>query len=213
MGASGGIRALLFDLGGVVIEIDPDRMLQHWLPHSRLDLSAMRERLYADEAFRRHERGQLETAGYMAHLAERFEIDAAAEHIVAGWNAILVDTIESTLDLIDDLRLHLPCFAFSNTSPVHRASWSTRFPRLEQTFEHLFLSFELGLRKPERVAYEAVARAIGVPASSILFFDDLAENVEGARAAGMQAVQVSTPEDVATAIAGLDLSPVGLNQG
>jgi putative hydrolase of the HAD superfamily len=59
----------------------------------------------------------------------------------------------------------------------------------------------MGLRKPERAAFERVARAIGVAPGRILFFDDTEANVAGARAAGFQAVHVRSPEDVAAALA------------
>ena len=58
----------------------------------------------------------------------------------------------------------------------------------------------MGSRKPDRAAFEHVAREIGVPAGRVLFFDDLEENVEGARATGMQAVLVRSPADVAEAL-------------
>ena len=65
---------------------------------------------------------------------------------------------------------------------------------------HVFVSSEIGHRKPERSAFEFVARSVGVPIESILFFDDTLENVEGALAAGFQAVHVRGPADVKTAL-------------
>ena len=194
------VRALLFDLGGVVIEIDFDRMLRHWLPHSQLTLAQMRERLQADEPYRRHERGEIDSAPYMVHLSEVFALDADIETVTAGWNAILVDEIPVVLDLIERLRPKLPCYAFSNTSAVHHAEWGMRFPRVNAAFERLFLSFELGLRKPDLAAFEAVAKAIDSDPASILFFDDTEENVLGARRAGLDAVLVTNPDDIAEAL-------------
>ena len=65
------------------------------------------------------------------------------------------------------------------------------------------MSCELGRRKPERAAFEAIAAAIGVPLPRILFFDDPPVNVEGARAIGMPAVLVRSPTDVSAALAAL----------
>lgn len=194
------VRALLFDLGGVVIDIDFDRMLHHWLPHSRLTLRQMRERLCADEAHCRHERGEIDATAYMAHLAASFALDTDVENVAAGWNAMLVDEIPDTLDLIDRVGTSLPCYAFSNTSAVHHEQWARRFPRVTTVFRRMFLSFELGLRKPERDAFHAVAAAIGEPPRSIVFFDDTEENVHGAREAGLDAVLVEGPLDVRYAL-------------
>ncbi len=187
------IQALLSDIGGVVIDIDFERALSHWASLSHLSIDDMRERFRVDEPFKRHETGAMEAAQYFDHLRGMFALDGSDDDIAAGWNAILVDEIPASLALFERARSRLPCYAFSNTSRTHYATWSKNFPRVINTFERLYLSFELGRRKPDRSAFEAVARQIGKPPRSILFFDDLQENVEGARAAGMQAIQVSDP--------------------
>jgi beta-phosphoglucomutase-like phosphatase (HAD superfamily) len=80
---------------------------------------------------------------------------------------------------------------------------SSKTLNLTPDFPQVFLSFELGLRKPERAAFEAIAAAIGVPLNRIRFFDDTPASVEGARAIGMPAVLVRSPADVVTALAAL----------
>jgi putative hydrolase of the HAD superfamily len=72
-----------------------------------------------------------------------------------------------------------------------------------ESFRRVFVSSEMGLRKPERAAFEAIASAIGVRLEGILFFDDTRANVDGARALGMPAVLVRSPADVADALAAL----------
>jgi putative hydrolase of the HAD superfamily len=63
-----------------------------------------------------------------------------------------------------------------------------------------FVSCDIGQRRPEHVAFDAVVEMIEVPPSRILFFDDLAENVAGALDAGLQAVHVSTTHSVSAAL-------------
>ena len=69
----------------------------------------------------------------------------------------------------------------------------------------MFLSSAIGLRKPEATAFDHVVKAIGVPCERIVFFDDLAENIEGARKRGLTAVHVRSPDDVAEALAALGI--------
>lgn len=197
------IQALLFDLGGVVIDISVERALHRWERTSRLSAQQMRERLAVDEAFEKHERGELAPAGYFDHLRKLFELDASDQEIAAGWNAILVGENKTSLRLVASARRHLPCYAFTNTSQTHQATWSTAFPNVVSAFDRIFTSPELGMRKPERAAYQAVTRAIGVEPGSVLFFDDTLENVEGARAAGLQAVHVRGSEDIRQALAAI----------
>jgi len=72
-------------------------------------------------------------------------------------------------------------------------------------FRELFLSSTIGLRKPDAAAYDHVIKAIGAPAGRIVFFDDLAENIEGARASGLTAIHVKSAADVASALEALGI--------
>ena len=72
-------------------------------------------------------------------------------------------------------------------------------------FREIFLSSTIGFRKPDLEAYDHVVKAIGVPASRIVFFDDSANNIAGARAYGLNAVHVTAPDDVAKALAALGI--------
>ena len=67
---------------------------------------------------------------------------------------------------------------------------------LRTKFKKIFVSYELGLRKPDEEAFYAVAEAIGEPIHQILFFDDSPENVAIASRLGMQIVEVKTVQDV-----------------
>jgi putative hydrolase of the HAD superfamily len=81
--------------------------------------------------------------------------------------------------------------------------WSRRYARALEPFRTVFVSCEIGKRKPEPEAFQAVAAAIGVLPQRILFFDDSPVNVEGARAAGLRAVHVRGPGDVEESLAPL----------
>lgn len=194
------VKALLFDLGGVVIDISIERALRCWESRSRLSIEQMRGRLAIDEPFKQHERGELPAAAYFDHLRQVFELDASDQQIAEGWNAILIGENTESLRLVASARRHLPCYAFTNTSHTHQATWTNAFPNVVSAFERIFSSPELGLRKPERAAFDKVTREIGVEAPAVLFFDDFLENVEGARAAGLQAVHVRGYEDIRRAL-------------
>jgi putative hydrolase of the HAD superfamily len=67
-------------------------------------------------------------------------------------------------------------------------------------FDDIFVSSELGVRKPEQRAFETVVQKMGVDPASVLFFDDLPQNVAGAEALGIRAVQVRSPQDIRRAL-------------
>ena len=194
-------RAVLFDLGGVVLDIDFDRALATWQPHSRLPAGRLREVFAFDEPFREHETGRLDDSGYFAHLRELLALDCDAAQVEAGFNAILVAEIRETVALLASLRGRVPCYAISNTNPAHVRHIRSAFPGLLDRFDHVFTSHEIGHRKPQPETFRHVLQAIGLPPAEVLLFDDLQPNVEAARVLGLQAVLVRSPEDVRAALA------------
>jgi HAD superfamily hydrolase (TIGR01509 family) len=103
--------------------------------------------------------------------------------------------------LLKSAAASLPVYAFSNTNRAHELFWSERFKETLSPIRKIFVSSTIGLRKPDRDAFDHVTEAIGVPAGRVLLLDDLAENVIGARAAGLQAKLIKTHADTTAAVA------------
>ena len=118
------------------------------------------------------------------------------EQLLVGWNAIFIEPLPGVERLLNALAPVLPLYLFSNTNPMHRAYWTARYRDTLTPFSALFCSCDLGVRKPTPEAFLRVAELIGMPPARIAFFDDLAENVEGAREAGLGGFQVSSVADV-----------------
>jgi len=125
--------------------------------------------------------------------------------LLEGWNAIFVGAMPDIPALLARAASRIPLYAFSNTNRAHIEYFSTAYANLMGHFRELYLSSTIGLRKPDAAAYDHVVKAIGVPASRIVFFDDLAENVAAARARGLQAVHVRSSGDIADALAALGI--------
>lgn len=198
------VDALLFDLGGVLIGIDPARSFAVWADAAGLPPDALARRLEPDIWYERHERGEISERQWFDVLRRRLGLGVLDDAtMVAGWNALLGDELPGMAALLSGAARHRPVFLFSNTNRTHESVWAARHARLLAPISRRFLSYELGLRKPEPRAFAAVAGEIGLAPARILFFDDSAANVDGARAAGLQAVHVREPADVARALAGL----------
>jgi len=201
----GAADALLFDLGGVVIDIDFDRVFARWAASAGCDPALLRARFSQDELYRRHEVGEIGVAAYFASLRKSLGIDLSDAQFLDGWNAIYIGEMPGIVALLARAAQRLPLYAFTNTNPAHAAYWSVRFPEAVKSFKKVFISSSIGLRKPDAQAFEFVVREIGAPASRIVFFDDSPHNIEGARACGLQTVLVNSPSDVAAALAALGI--------
>jgi glucose-1-phosphatase len=205
------IEALLFDLGCVVIELDSARAHARWaelagVPAADIAQRA-RLRIAGSEAFHRHERGEISNAAFFEHLRRALDIDLTDEQLKDGWNAIFVGEMPGVRPILARARQTLPLYAFSNTNAAHQAFWSVHFADTISHFRKVYVSNELGARKPDIEAFQSVAAAMGVPPQRVLFLDDLAANVAGARASGMKAVQVTAAADIERALhdVGMDL--------
>ena len=201
----GAADALLFDIGRVVINIDFGKALACWAGHAGCAPADLAARFVPDESYRHHETGKLSDAEYFAALRASLGIGITDAQFLEGWNAIFAGEMPDIADQLARAARHLPLYAFSNTNAAHVAYFPSLYADVLKHFREVFLSSSIGLRKPDAAAYEHVVRAIGVPASRIVFFDDVAENVEGARAVGIHAVQVKSPADIAQALAALGI--------
>jgi HAD superfamily hydrolase (TIGR01549 family) len=201
----GAADALLFDLGRVVIQIDFNRTLACWAGHAGRPLAELSGRFGPDETFRRHETGEASDAEFFAALRQTLGVELSDAQFLEGWNAIFAGEMPGMNALLARAAGRLPLYAFSNTNRPHIEHFSKAYADILGHFREIFLSSTIGLRKPDAAAYDHVVKAIGVPAQRIVFFDDLAENIEGAQARGLTAVHVTSPDDVAHALAALGL--------
>jgi glucose-1-phosphatase len=197
------VKALLFDLGGVVIDIDFNRVFEAWSAYAGVEPQRLKSKFTFDTFYEHHERNEITGAAYFASLRESLEINLTDEQCTKGWNAINRGEVSGIQPLLRQARQYFPLYAFSNTNPTHWTYLSSTCAELLNEFERIFLSFEMGQRKPDRAAFEMVSSSIGVNAAQILFFDDLLENVEGARKAGLQAVHVQSVADTQKALESL----------
>jgi glucose-1-phosphatase len=201
----GDADALLFDLGRVVLDIDFSRTLQCWAAHAGCEPMLLRQRFVRDELYNRHERGEIGDEVFFAGLRSSLGVELSDNQLIEGWNAIFVGEMPGIRQLLARAARCLPLYALSNTNAAHVAYFSDQYAELLGHFRKTFLSSTIGLRKPEAEVYDHVVQAIGVPAGRIVFFDDLAENIDGARQRGLKAVLVNSPDDVARAFAALGI--------
>jgi glucose-1-phosphatase len=196
-----GADALLFDLGRVVIDIDFNLAFAKWAEYACCDQAVIAQRFSYDDAYKRHERGEIDADEYFTALRLALGVEIPDTQLLEGWNAIFIGEMPGISPLLADAARRFPLYAFSNSNREHELCWSRRFTGVLRYFHEIYVSSTIGLRKPEAEAYNYVVKAIGTSAERIVFFDDVLENVDAARACGLQAFQVKSAADVADAVA------------
>ena len=201
----GSADALLFDLGRVVLNIDFGRVMRIWADHAGCEPADLAARFVVNDSFKHHETGQIEDAAFFQNLRQSLGIAISDAQFLEGWNAIFAGEMPGIAPLLSRAAARMPLYAFSNTNRPHVEHFSKTYADVLAHFREIYLSSTIGLRKPEAEAFHHVVNAIGVPASRIVFFDDSAENIAGARAYGLAAVHVRSSEDVSGALAALGI--------
>src|SRR5262245_19750485 len=210
------IEALLFDLGRVVIDLDQAHAYARWAELAGVPMrdiaSLVRERILDGEAYCRHERGEMSDEQFFAHLRGELKIALSDAQFVDGWNRIFIGEMPGIRRVLASAQGLLPLYAFSNTNAVHQAYWSRNFCELLAPFRKIYVSYELGARKPEPAAFRTVVADMGFAPERVLFFDDSPENVAGARACGLVAVEVTMAAEIEQVLRdfGLRMSGGGL---
>ncbi|WP_338688637.1 HAD family phosphatase [Bradyrhizobium sp. 26S5] len=199
------VDVLLFDIGRVVLDISLDKAMTHWARQAGCAPADLAGRFVVDDSYKHHEIGRIDDAAFFANLRQSLGVELTDAQFLEGWNAIFTGEMPGIAPLLAAAAARMPLYAFSNTNPAHVAHFSVAYAGLLSHFRTVFLSSSIGLRKPDAAAYDHVVEAIGVPASRILFFDDLAANIEGARGRGLQAIHVTSTDDVARALTALGI--------
>jgi putative hydrolase of the HAD superfamily len=202
------VRALLFDLGGVVVNFSFEGAFRSWAARAGCDPTLIAERFSMDEFYEQHERGEIPSSSYFATLRHSLEIELSDLEFAEGWNDVFLGPVSGMSDVLSIAQRHLPLFALTNSNPSHKGVWETLYKNELRPFRTIFVSSDLGMRKPDPETFRLVAKLMRFEPGEILFFDDAPINVAGARTAGMQGEVVRSISDVRRAISQIGL-PVG----
>lgn len=180
------VDLVLFDLGGVLIEIPGVRtMLELTGIGSEEDLW---RRWLTCRWVRRFESGGCSGTEFAAGVVADWQLELSPAAFLEAFQDWPAGPLPGAAELVAQTGTRVATGCFSNTNALHWHGHIATWP-LAGLFHHRFLSFELGLLKPDRAAFARVAQLLGVPAERVLFLDDNAVNVEGAAAAGFQAAR------------------------
>jgi len=184
------ISAVLFDIGGVLIELNGLPSIAKLLDSDQ-SLEDIYKYWMAAPSVIGHETGKLSTDEFAQAVVQDLRLSISPDAFMANFSSWIVGTFPDTFDLLDAIPNDIKVAALSNTSGAH---WKeVEATGLTDKIEHLFLSHEIGHLKPTVPAFQAAVDGLGIPAEEIIFFDDVLENVHAANDFGLKAHQALNP--------------------
>ena len=190
------IDTIIFDFGGVLINIDYHKTIEAF---KELGIEDFEERYsQADQIslFNDLEIGKISAQRFVNELLQLLPQGTSPNQVVHAWNAMLLDVPQSSVDLLKKLKGKYRLFLLSNTNEIHIPRALKEWKKTSDTefyncFEQVYLSHEIGMRKPNEEIFEYVCREQAITPENAMFIDDSAQHIEGARKVGLNAVHLT----------------------
>lgn len=191
LGMQNAYKAILFDLGGVLIDIDYASTENAFV---QLGVSDFKERYtqFAQNAlFDRFECGEISPQHFVNLLLPYTSPGTSPNQVVSAWNAMLGTFPNEKVKLLEHLSKTTPLFMLSNTNELHwfevERTWKKVSTQpLQHFFKEIYLSHQIGKRKPHKETFMWVCQQMGIEPADVLFIDDSPQHIEGATQAGLQ---------------------------
>lgn len=188
-----GIKHIIFDLGGVLLNIDYSLTEKAFVDLGITNFADMYTQLGQTDLFDKFEVGAIDREEFIAGIQAVAPVALTEEQIVHAWNAMLLDFPLRRLQLLQQLRLYYDLFLLSNTNEIHeeefnRALMSSRgMPSLAVFFDKVYFSHRVGMRKPNREIFQMILDN-GLKPEHTLFIDDSPQHIATAKEMGIQTI-------------------------
>jgi glucose-1-phosphatase len=189
-------KAIIFDLGGVLINLDYQLTSKAFIDLGLTDFDATYSQLQQTDLFDRFETGAISSFHFINRLLDQLPQGTSGNKVVHAWNAMILDFPADRLEWLLEIKKRYRIFLLSNTNTLHmekvRRSLekTVGHQRLEDYFETVYLSCEMGMRKPTPEIFTRVCREQGLDPATTVFIDDSPQHVEGAASDGLQAIHL-----------------------
>ena len=194
------IETIIFDFGGVVIDIDPKLTMNEFakLGARKLDADQTQDLIY--NIIRKFEKGIFTPEVFRKKLIEFLHIEKATDQAVDdAWNALLFDIPGKRITAIEQAKDHYQILLLSNSNEIHYDLYvrdlQLRFGyrEFDELFHKSYFSFDLHLAKPDREIFEFVIYQHNLNRAKTLFIDDTEENLLTAHKLGLSTFQMKKP--------------------
>ncbi len=193
------IKNIIFDLGGVILNIDYHLTIDAYKNLGITDFESMFTQAQQVGLFDLLDKGLVTPAQFRDGLRQISGLALTDKQIDDAWNAMLLDFQPSKLNVLKGVKGHYRTFLLSNTNAIHIDEYNKilhntfGFENLSVFFDKEYYSHLIHMRKPDAEAFEIILKENNLNPSETLFIDDTLQHVEGARKLGILAYHLNIP--------------------
>jgi HAD superfamily hydrolase (TIGR01509 family) len=212
--ASNNIRAIIFDIGRVLVRLDIAGAMGELAGSVSLSPEETWSAIEHDLRWRDWQEGRMSPRDWQLHICRRLGVELTFEQFSEVWSRVLDHNPLIDSALLEYLSKHYRLAVLSNTDPLHVAELEKRFDFFRY-FPRRIYSCTVGATKPSPLIFREALRACKVTAEAALYIDDIPAYVEAARQLGMSGIVFRSPEQLAADLGSLGLTSVyrGENSG
>ncbi|MCH8800421.1 MAG: HAD family phosphatase [Chloroflexi bacterium] len=194
---------IIFDLGGVLVHLDWNKVCAPLARLSDRGYAAVLKEVQNGPIVESSMLGHLTPQEFHRSLCAKIHVDIPFDPFIEIWNGLLSPD-EDMAALVEELGSVHRLVLASNTDAIHLAFAQEHFSVM-QAFDRFFLSYEMGLLKPDPAYFHHILYGLQVPPSDCVFIDDRPENVQSARNVGMNALVFKSIGKLKSDLSGLSL--------
>jgi glucose-1-phosphatase len=191
------LRAIIFDIGRVLIRVDVGRAMQGLASGSAMSAAELWSAIEKDPRWQDWQEGRMAPRDWYLHLSRRLKVGLSFEQFVEVWNRALDPTPIHDDSLFERLSKRHRLALLSNTDPIHVAHMESAYSFFKY-FPARIYSCTVGVSKPNPLIYREALKAVKAQAEEALYIDDLAAYVEAAQRLGLDGIQFQSPEQLAS---------------
>ncbi len=193
--------AVVFDLGGVLIRLDYQRTITAFKQLGIANFDELYTQANQQQLFDLFETGVISPQRFLNELLSFLQNGTSPNQVVNAWNSMILDVPSASINILNQVRKTHHVVLLSNTNALHvpvvRREWLKLTDRpMEDFFDGLYFSHELGLRKPHPDTFKTVCEREGIIPEETLFIDDSIQHIEGAHFAGLQTHHLQSIEEL-----------------
>ncbi len=192
------IETFLFDLGGVIIDIDSKRTIDGFVKLGFKGIGDHITQSHHEGLFKQLERGEIDEDTFINKVKALIDTPVETNEITSAWNQMVGSIPAERAEIIEKLKAEFPVYLLSNTNGIHlrHCDEMTEGQTIKELFNEVFYSYQLGCSKPEASAFQKVIDQTGLKPETTLFLDDSQVNLDAAKALGFQTKLITEEEDM-----------------